>query len=204
MTKPIDPRRIATNIPALGYALIGTSVSGASWQAIPAQTLANSLATSGAAVVINAAAPPTTGQVLTATSATTANWQTPGAGGSSPTIVVGADTSTSIGASSTFDVNVAIGSGKTAAFFTIKGENQTGLSGTAGVTASDAKTRSAMGTPSTYMGSTTLSQVGVFDNGQDSVKLKSAVITGTNLVLTFHNTGGAARTLSASWTVIAF
>src|SRR5271170_4099592 len=38
------------------------------------------LATTGASVVTNTAAPPSTGQVLTATSATTADWQTPTTG----------------------------------------------------------------------------------------------------------------------------
>jgi hypothetical protein len=38
---------------------------------------ANALKTTGAAVIISAAIPPTVGQVLTATSATTAAWQTP-------------------------------------------------------------------------------------------------------------------------------
>jgi len=42
---------------------------------------ATNLATTGADVVIGAAAPPTTGQTLTATSATTATWQTPAAAG---------------------------------------------------------------------------------------------------------------------------
>lgn len=41
---------------------------------------ADKLTTSGAAVVVSAAAPPSTGQVLTATSATAANWQTPSGG----------------------------------------------------------------------------------------------------------------------------
>ena len=40
---------------------------------------ATSLDTTGAAVDVSAAAPPTTGQVLTATSSTAASWQTPGA-----------------------------------------------------------------------------------------------------------------------------
>lgn len=42
---------------------------------------AESLDTTGAAVNVGSAAPPTTGDVLTATSATTATWQAP-AGGS--------------------------------------------------------------------------------------------------------------------------
>lgn len=42
---------------------------------------ATSLDTTGAAVDVSASAPPTTGQVLTATSATTATWQTPSGGG---------------------------------------------------------------------------------------------------------------------------
>lgn len=41
---------------------------------------ANEIRTTGASVVVDGAAPPTSGQVLTATSATTANWQTPGGG----------------------------------------------------------------------------------------------------------------------------
>jgi hypothetical protein len=41
---------------------------------------AGSLATTGSPVVVSTAAPPTTGQVLTATSATAADWQTPSAG----------------------------------------------------------------------------------------------------------------------------
>ena len=43
---------------------------------------ANNLRTTGADVIISGAAPPTTGQVLTSTSATAANWQTPSSGGS--------------------------------------------------------------------------------------------------------------------------
>lgn len=42
---------------------------------------ATALATTGADVVISGAAPPVAGQVLTATSAVAATWQTPGAGG---------------------------------------------------------------------------------------------------------------------------
>jgi len=42
---------------------------------------ADALATTGADVDVSASAPPTTGQVLTATSATTATWQTPSGGG---------------------------------------------------------------------------------------------------------------------------
>lgn len=41
---------------------------------------ASDLATTGANVVIDGAAPPTTGQILTATSATAADWQTPSSG----------------------------------------------------------------------------------------------------------------------------
>ena len=44
---------------------------------------ANEVRTTGASVVVDTASPPTTGQVLTATSATAANWQTP-SGGSTP------------------------------------------------------------------------------------------------------------------------
>lgn len=42
---------------------------------------ATALATTGADVVISGAAPPAIGQVLTATSAVAANWQTPAVGG---------------------------------------------------------------------------------------------------------------------------
>lgn len=42
---------------------------------------ATSLDTTGAAVDVSASAPPTTGDVLTATSATTATWQAPSGGG---------------------------------------------------------------------------------------------------------------------------
>lgn len=44
---------------------------------------ATQLDTTGAAVDVSGAAPPTTGQVLTATSATTATWQTPASGAAS-------------------------------------------------------------------------------------------------------------------------
>jgi|CXWL01.1.fsa_nt_gi hypothetical protein len=54
-----------------------------SWQT-PTGGPASALATTGADVVVSSAAPPTTGQVLTATSATAANWQTPSGGGSNP------------------------------------------------------------------------------------------------------------------------
>lgn len=54
----------------------GTNVGpGGTWQA--ASTTAVALATTGASVTVSTAAPPTTGQVLTATSATAADWQTP-------------------------------------------------------------------------------------------------------------------------------
>lgn len=46
----------------------------------------NAIATTGADVNVDLAAPPTTGQVLEATSATTATWQTPAAGGAPVTV----------------------------------------------------------------------------------------------------------------------
>jgi len=54
---------------------------------------ATQLATTGASVVINTAAPPTTGQVLTATSATAADWETPAASGNGVPLTVVAKTS---------------------------------------------------------------------------------------------------------------
>jgi hypothetical protein len=48
---------------------------------------ANELRTTGSSVVIDTASPPTTGQVLKATSATTATWQTPSSGGGAGTVV---------------------------------------------------------------------------------------------------------------------
>jgi hypothetical protein len=50
---------------------------------------ATSLDTTGAAVNVGSSAPPTTGDVLTATSATTATWQAPsgGSGLSSPQVL---------------------------------------------------------------------------------------------------------------------
>ncbi len=47
---------------------------------------ANAIATTGADVNVDASAPPSVGQVLEATSATTATWQTPAAGGASITV----------------------------------------------------------------------------------------------------------------------
>lgn len=69
---------VSATAPTTGQALV---FNGSSWEpGLGASTSAMALATTGADVVVSGAAPPTTGQVLTATSATTANWQTPGAG----------------------------------------------------------------------------------------------------------------------------
>lgn len=66
---------------------LGGDLSGQLTSAVVAK-----IGTSGTSVTVNTAAPPTTGQVLTATGATTANWQTPGGGGYSATVVVAAPT----------------------------------------------------------------------------------------------------------------
>jgi Protein of unknown function (DUF2793) len=55
---------------------------------------ATELATSGSPVVVSAASPPSTGQVLTATSATAANWQTPSGGGSTAFSAITSSTNT--------------------------------------------------------------------------------------------------------------
>lgn len=49
---------------------------------------ATQLDTTGAAVDVSGASPPSTGQVLTATSATTATWQTPGASSAADSTVL--------------------------------------------------------------------------------------------------------------------
>lgn len=69
------------NLPNADTTLIGTTTTdtltnktiGGSTNTVDA----NNLKTTGTAVNVSAAAPPITGQVLTATSATAANWQTP-------------------------------------------------------------------------------------------------------------------------------
>lgn len=73
--------------PTAGQALIATSSSSASWQspstdlggtwAAPTVVQARGLKTASGTVSVSAAAAPITGQLLTATSATTATWQTP-------------------------------------------------------------------------------------------------------------------------------
>lgn len=77
-----DSASLITTSTALGGDLSGTHGTA---------TVAK-LGTSGTSVTINTAAPPTTGQVLTATSATAANWQTPSGGGYVATVVVAAPT----------------------------------------------------------------------------------------------------------------
>lgn len=61
---------------------------------------AEALGTTGADVSVGGAAPPTTGQVLTATNATTATWQTPSGGGGGVTLATAVATSTTTVASS--------------------------------------------------------------------------------------------------------
>ena len=74
----------ATGVAAGAYTLTSVTVdadgrlTSAANGAIPA---AEALATTGADVDVGASAPPSVGQVLTATSATTATWQTPSGGG---------------------------------------------------------------------------------------------------------------------------
>jgi hypothetical protein len=85
---------VPSNSPATAFSAItsGTNTtaamvvgSGASITVAGSGSItATQLATTGAAVVVSSAAPPSVGQVLTATSATAANWQTPGGGGGSP------------------------------------------------------------------------------------------------------------------------
>jgi len=71
---------VSATTPTSGQALV---FDGSQWApAAPTGGPASALGTTGADVVVNTAAPPTTGQVLTATSPTAANWQTPSGGGS--------------------------------------------------------------------------------------------------------------------------
>lgn len=67
---------ISATAPTTGQSLV---FNGTSWAPTNgAGGAASALATTGADVVVSGAAPPTTGQILTATSATTAAWQSPG------------------------------------------------------------------------------------------------------------------------------
>lgn len=61
------------------------SATGGAYGAAGGGGPATSLDTTGAAVDVGSSAPPTVGQVLTATSATTATWQTPSGGGATLT-----------------------------------------------------------------------------------------------------------------------
>jgi len=79
---------ISATAPTTGQSLV---FNGTSWTPTNgAGGAASALATTGADVDVSSAAPPTTGQVLTATSATTATWQTPSGGGSNPYAGTGA------------------------------------------------------------------------------------------------------------------
>lgn len=67
---------ISATAPTTGQSLV---FNGTSWTPTNgAGGAASALATTGADVVVSGAAPPTIGQILTATSATTAAWQSPG------------------------------------------------------------------------------------------------------------------------------
>ena len=57
------------------------SADGGAWAAVGAGSTADFLGTTGADVDVGSAAPPSAGQVLTATDATHATWQTPSGGG---------------------------------------------------------------------------------------------------------------------------
>jgi len=70
-------------IAAVGYAMMADTASAA-----------NGLKTTGADVVVSAAAPPTSGQILTASSATTASWQTHSTPKCDRQFILGSNTST--------------------------------------------------------------------------------------------------------------
>lgn len=77
---------VTTATPVNGQVLTYSSTSS-KWineNATGGTGTANALATTGTAVTVSTAAPPTTGQALVATSATTAAWQTVGGGSGAP------------------------------------------------------------------------------------------------------------------------
>jgi len=95
------------------------SVNGGAYGAVPGGT-ADFLGTTGADVDVGSSAPPSAGQVLTATSATTATWQTPSGGGgtfgqATATFTAGADSVTvtvvdaGVGAGSNIIPTIALG-----------------------------------------------------------------------------------------------
>lgn len=86
----LDIAALTEEVPEAGDFLVfsdtsdGDNLKKVDWDDLPSGGgggTADALATTGADVDVAAAAPPTTGQVLTATSATTATWQTPSGGG---------------------------------------------------------------------------------------------------------------------------
>lgn len=94
ITQDFGGYQVASARPTDGQVLTFTT-AGNKWTAGSATgATASALATTGASVNVSAAAPPTANQVLTATSATTATWQTPSSTASSlaATLVAGAVT----------------------------------------------------------------------------------------------------------------
>ena len=122
--------------------------------------------------------------------------------------VVGSDTSTSITGSGEATTNIAIGSGKTFAVAFLHNRTDTSPGGGgvvfATTTLNDAK--STIGGTNVSGLTTYLSYASSgyeFGPSFQYIVLKSAQISGSNLVLTWKNTDASARVLQAYWSVFA-
>lgn len=153
---------------------------------------------------------PSSGQVLTATGANAATWQTP-SGGSSPSVAVGSNTTQSLSNGASYTESISVGTGKTACIAWLK-ENGANANNTedrgcvvvATATASQAKSAKIQGGGSgLYSGNSFLSG---FTFGGGSIHLESATYNGGtgNLDLVFKNSSGGNATQNCHWTILGF
>ena len=191
---------------ALTTHVSGTLPVGNGGTGMTSYTTGDIVAATGASAlgVITAGA---SGTVLTGNGAGVApTFQAPAATGG-VTVAVGSDTTTSYTYNTPQSISIPIGSGKTAAQFMLLDNTSNGIQGMATGTASNAKTMTKnTGTSLMILyKNTPLSPVILTSADSSGFWLVSAVITGTNLVLTFNcDNGGSGHVITVYWTVFAW